>query len=107
MTRRAWLVWTLCLGLLVGCSARQSQLEVAPPPPVPPSEPLAWMPADTTLLGHADVTTFRSTPIWDFWNDLQRGPHPLPLWIDEALVDDVTFSGRGLDAQPSFVGVAK
>ncbi|MFT3922454.1 MAG: hypothetical protein QM778_07970 [Myxococcales bacterium] len=81
---------------------------VAPPPPTPPTDAMAWMPEDSMVLGHALIAPFKGTPFWDLWASMQAKQRRLQFWVDSNLVDELTLSAKNVEsAQPSFVAVVK
>jgi hypothetical protein len=107
--KRSWVgCWGLIALLFTACAGSPKPAAAPPPPPTPPSEPLAWMPEDSTLLAHALIPPFRGTPLWDMWLDLQAKRRQLQFWIDSNLVDELTLGAKGVESPaPSFIAVVK
>jgi hypothetical protein len=105
---RWWLAVVLTV-VGVACGGTQRpEVQEAPKVPVPPTEPLAWMPEDAALVGRAVLAPLRGTPLWDLWTKAVQVQPEITGWIDMDRVDEVTLSGAGIEsAQPSFVAVVK
>jgi hypothetical protein len=96
-----WL--SLVLALVAACAGAQKKAE-PPPPPAPPTELVAWLPADSNVVARVTLEPFRSTPLWSLWTDLSRSEQPFTGFIDLALVDEIMLGGRleeAADGAPS------
>ena len=88
-----------CALVLAACS-HKPKVESAPPPPKPPTEPLAWVPDDANVVGRVALEPFRKTEMWAMWSELQRDNQPFMSFIDLALVEEVTLGGKLEGQQP-------
>ncbi len=101
-------VWLCVVMWMLGCGGSTPAAVSVPPPPEPPKDALAWMPADSALVARAELAPFRGTPLWALWTDFQKKRKQLQFWIDNDLVDEVTLSASQLDQpQPSFVAAVR
>jgi hypothetical protein len=94
----------LALALLLACGGAQRRAPAQPAPPVPPSDPWAWLPEDAAFVGTLVVAPFRGTPLWPVWERARRERLALGNLVDPEKVDRALIAGvpRG-DQTPSFV----
>lgn len=81
---------------LSACAGKQKGAEEPKPVPKPPTEPMAWMPADANMVARVVLEPFRTSPLWSLWSELQekQAQASFTSFIDLALVDAITFGGR-------------
>jgi hypothetical protein len=91
MHRRAWFLTALALGL-VACAGSQRKSE-PPPAPTPPTEPMAWVPADASVVARVALEPFRASSMWTLWSELEARSPAVTSFVDIALVDEVTLGG--------------
>ncbi len=106
--RATWLrlacAWYLCFGLGCGHTPKVQ----APEPLKPPSEPLAWLPEDASLVVRVELAPLRDSPFWKMWNDLQPGSDTFAEWVDLERVDEILLGGRmARERLGSFVAALK
>ncbi|MET0342556.1 MAG: hypothetical protein ABW252_16240 [Polyangiales bacterium] len=94
MKRRTLIGSLLCtLGLAaLGCAHKQP----APPPrPTPPTEPLSWVPDESTVVGRVQLDALRDTPLWKpMWSEVTRQQR-IASWVDLSKIESITFGGTG------------
>jgi hypothetical protein len=88
-------IWLMSL-LLCACAGQSKKTEV-PAAPVPPREPLAWLPEDASLAGQMVLAPFQSTPLWGFWQELQKDPAANLSLLDASKVQRVAFAGNSAE----------
>lgn len=100
--RSMFKIWFACL-LLVACAGKTPK-PALPSAPVPPHEPLAWLPEDATVIGRVTLAPFQNTPLWALWQDVQRDPEAQASLIDAVKIERVAFAGSDTGANTaSFV----
>jgi hypothetical protein len=94
----------LCLVVLgLGC-AKSTPKPETPAAPVPPREPLAWLPEDVTLIGRVDPPALRPTPLWSVWELVLRDPAAEGALVDPGKITRAVFAGSETpERQVSFV----
>lgn len=103
MTLHGWLArgtarfgfWLLSL-MLCACAGQGKKPDV-PTAPTPPREALAWLPADATVAGQLVLAPFQSTPLWGFWQELQKDPAANLSLLDPNKVQRVAFAGSSTE----------
>ncbi len=93
--------WLVSL-LLCACAGQSKKPEV-PAAPTPPREALAWLPQDATVAGQLVLAPFQSTPLWGFWQELQKDPAANLSLLDANKVQRVAFAGSDGGERASFV----
>lgn len=95
-----------CFALLsaIACGGAQRRAPAQPAPPVPPSDPWAWLPEDAAFVGLLAVAPFRGTPLWPAWERARRERLSLGNLVDPDKLERAMIGGtaRG-DQTPSFV----
>ncbi len=85
--------WALgLLALLAACAGarpRPDQVEL----PKPPTNALAWLPAESQVIARVHLPPWRDTPLWASWEEAQAKATAWPTWIDVELVDEVAIGG--------------
>jgi hypothetical protein len=84
-------IWLMSL-LLCACAGQSKKTEV-PAAPMPPREALAWLPEDASVAGQIVLAPFQSTPLWSFWQELQKDPAANLSLLDASKVQRVAFAG--------------
>ena len=94
----------LCLVALCLSCAETTPKPAVPAAPVPPHEPLAWLPEDVSVIGQVAPPALRPTPLWFAWELLLRDPAAQGALVDPAKITRGVFAGTELpDHQVSFV----
>lgn len=102
LSRFACLLSLLLLG--IGCAASKPAVQVAPPPPEPPHEPLAWLPEDATLIGRVQPDAFQGSPLYVLWKMVLDQPAAQGALVDPAKITHAVFAGKeDAEKRPSFV----
>lgn len=92
---RAALVLALA-GAALGCAHKQP---VTPPRPTPPTDPLSWVPEESSVIGHVHLDALRDTPLWKpMWSEVTRQQR-IASWVDLAKIEAITFGGTGKTRQ--------
>lgn len=98
-TLKMWLV-----SLLLTACAGQAKKPAVPAAPVPPREPLAWLPEDSSFAGQLTLSPFKSTPLWSVWQQLLQDPGANLSLVEGSKIEHVAFAGSDTGAQTaSFV----
>jgi hypothetical protein len=94
----------LLLATALACGGAQRPAPAQPAPPVPPSDPWAWLPEDAEFVGLLVVAPFRGTPLWPVWERARREQLALGNLVDPDKLERTLIGGtpRG-DQTPSFV----
>jgi hypothetical protein len=94
----------LCLvALALGCN-KAAPKPAVPAVPVPPHEPLAWLPDDVSVIGRIDPPALRATPLWALWDLVLREPAAVGALVDPNKITRGVFAGSETpEHQPSFV----
>jgi hypothetical protein len=87
-TLKIWLV-----SLLLSACAGKTPQPAAPSVPVPPREPLAWLPEDASVIGRVTLAPFQSTPLWGLWQEAQKDPEAQASLVDASKIERVSFAG--------------
>src|SRR5690349_11217755 len=87
-------IWLTCLLLSLAACAGQTKKPEAPAAPVPPREPLAWLPEDASVVGQVVLAPFQSTPLWGLWQELQKDPGANLSLLDPSKIQRVAFAGN-------------
>ncbi|HEX6241764.1 MAG TPA: hypothetical protein VFZ61_12740, partial [Polyangiales bacterium] len=61
--------------------------------PVPPREPLAWLPEDVSLVGRVSPPALRSTPLWSLWELVLKEPAAQGALVDPQKITRAVFAG--------------
>jgi hypothetical protein len=103
--RLSRILLVLSLALLgIGCGASKPAVQVAPPPPEPPREPMAWLPEDVTLIGRVQPGAFQGSPLYALWNMVLGQRAAQGALVDPAKITHATFAGKeDAERKPSFV----
>jgi hypothetical protein len=94
----------LCLTVLaLGCT-KAAPKPVVPAAPVPPHEPLAWLPEDVSVIGRVDPPVLRASPLGALWELILREPAAAGALVDANKITRAVFAGsESPEHQPSFV----
>jgi hypothetical protein len=96
----------VALGL--GCAASAKPVAQVPAVPVPPHEPMAWLPDDVSLVGRLETAALRPTPLWALWQLVLQDPAAQAPLVDPDKVAHAVFAGRQAeDKQLSFVAALR
>jgi hypothetical protein len=96
-------IWLVCSLLSLAACAGQTKKPELPAAPVPPREPLAWLPEDASVLGQVVLAPFQSTPLWGLWQELQKDPDANLALLDASKIQRLAFAGSDAGERASFV----